>query len=636
MTRFSFCSLTAIAFLLLVLVFQSTDASEVASSPPLILGSHGRPKGTSASSAARKPELEYQIADLRTRGFPILTLETILDKKLAASDFTVVQKLGAGGLGEVNKVELANPGDREVRQFAAKTANNYGKLLAEYARELEMNGDDPAQMRRWLEANGNLDQTGLKEQAHEVAAMKLLSGGPFLMKLWGSYETLVKKGDKNFLVKGQKTGTVVMPLCTAGDLLTWTTADDPTEDEALVPVVPPGRSPGPAPGGRRPSKAGGVPGGGRLVRRDDDDAEDGDGDKAEGGSGDEAPSGSDAPEAPAPVEAPAEEAPAPPRRPTPKKSGMAVTDANLAITFARLVLAVAYMHQRGYQHFDLKPANVMICKDQLPRIIDYGSTRLNTEASAEFARSWQLPPSTHQYVPKNPPRGQPLLGFSNDVYALGIILWQIYHKGVRYDDPSSTPEKRKFQHMLLMPPPDIERPGFRFTIDRHERGNRYKMVAHTPRFSTTGARPEMTLARKAAIEDLVNLLAVYGLNGRVQTPGALLHAVFTSSYILESGFPYFNSRGRTPVEKATEILTRINEEGIDAAASDNSLTGPDVENKGGRLQVWTGGKMPASAFASIVTNYTCPGKVHVMYLPSTAITGSCSESGGDGGAGFAE
>lgn len=118
-----------------------------------------------------------------------------------------------------------------------------------------------------------------------------------------------------------------------------------------------------------------------------------------------------------------------------------VTDQELDIKarlklFRAICAGVEYGHQRGVIHRDLKPGNILVDTEGHPKIIDFGVAR-STESdsvSATLATEAGQLIGTLQYMsPEQVDLDPAGLDTRSDVYALGVILYQLLVARLPYD-----------------------------------------------------------------------------------------------------------------------------------------------------------------------------------------------------------
>jgi eukaryotic-like serine/threonine-protein kinase len=102
--------------------------------------------------------------------------------------------------------------------------------------------------------------------------------------------------------------------------------------------------------------------------------------------------------------------------------------------FCTVCEAVLYAHRQGTVHCDLKPSNILVARDESPRIVDFGIARqLSKEGEVENSTTSRF--MSPDYAAPERKRG----GSENvaiDVYSLGVILYEVLAGRHPYRDPA--------------------------------------------------------------------------------------------------------------------------------------------------------------------------------------------------------
>jgi serine/threonine protein kinase/tetratricopeptide (TPR) repeat protein len=124
--------------------------------------------------------------------------------------------------------------------------------------------------------------------------------------------------------------------------------------------------------------------------------------------------------------------------------------------FLNVCAAVRCAHQNRVIHRDLKPGNILITKDGVPRLLDFGIAKLlNPELlQTPLVTEAEWRPMTLEYASPEQVRGEPVTEAS-DIYSLGILLYELL-AGRR---PYNTVGKSRLEAERMICEQEPERPS---------------------------------------------------------------------------------------------------------------------------------------------------------------------------------
>lgn len=130
--------------------------------------------------------------------------------------------------------------------------------------------------------------------------------------------------------------------------------------------------------------------------------------------------------------------------------------------FLQVLQGVAFIHSKGVIHQDLKPHNTQIDRDHVARLIDFGiAARMDEQHATRRAHKVKGSPA---YMSPEQASGK-FLDARTDVYALGMVLYQIVAGRHPFSKARTVAQILTWQIEKLPPPPSSYRPHLPLGLD---------------------------------------------------------------------------------------------------------------------------------------------------------------------------
>lgn len=106
-----------------------------------------------------------------------------------------------------------------------------------------------------------------------------------------------------------------------------------------------------------------------------------------------------------------------------EQTGGELSHRESALIAAQIAGALAFIHQAGFIHRDVKPSNILVGADGRARLLDFGISRAIAEATSDLTGTG-MAVGTLPYMAPEQLAGQPP-DPASDVFALGAVLYQM-------------------------------------------------------------------------------------------------------------------------------------------------------------------------------------------------------------------
>lgn len=225
----------------------------------------------------------------------------------------------------------------------------------------------------------------------------------------------------------------------------------------------------------------------------------------------------------------------------------------VAATIAEVAEALEYAHGQGVLHRDVKPSNIIISTDGVPRLVDFGLASLT--GSAAVTATGDLFGTPRYMAPEQIEGGSSRVDKRADVYSLGLVLYEMVTLKPAFDAESAAAVFHDVLQRDPKPPRDVcpavpkQLESVILKATDKDAGRRYQSAT------------ELAQDLRRFINEVPVTASRVGRVGRIyrrarRHPWRTGLAAATALLLIVGGYAFFALRGAARQERAAELTKR--------------------------------------------------------------------------------